>query len=84
MRPLLLSQGNGVTRRAAHRFYRDAGDAGLDVALLALADHQALKPGPNPSPGWQQLVDVVDALLRYRLEETDSGDAGAPAEWPET
>jgi poly(A) polymerase len=67
MRPLLLSQGRGVTRRAAHRFYRDAGDAGLDVALLALADHQALKPGPALLAGSEPLAAVVDSLVRYRL-----------------
>jgi hypothetical protein len=67
MRPLLLAQSRGVTRRAAHRFYRDAGDAGLDVALLALADHLALKPGGEPSSGWRELAEVVDDLLEYWL-----------------
>jgi tRNA nucleotidyltransferase/poly(A) polymerase len=37
--PYHLLDGNAPTRRAAYRFFRDAGGAGLDVLLLSLADH---------------------------------------------
>ena len=77
MRPLLLSYESGVTRRAAHRFHRDAGDASLDVVLLAMADHLALKPGREPAAGWQPLVDAVNILLDYRLAD-DSPFSLAP------
>jgi len=39
LRPLLLSREPVLTRRAMHRFFRDTGAAGVDIVLLALADH---------------------------------------------
>ncbi|MGC8879534.1 MAG: CCA tRNA nucleotidyltransferase [Anaerolineae bacterium] len=41
LRPLLLSREVTVSRRALHRFFRDVGEAGVSVALLAWADHLA-------------------------------------------
>ncbi len=41
LRPLLLAREMTVSRRALHRFFRDAGEAGVSVVLLALADHLA-------------------------------------------
>jgi tRNA nucleotidyltransferase/poly(A) polymerase len=41
MRPLLLAKQQSVSSRAVYRFFRDTGDAGVDVLLHALADHQA-------------------------------------------
>lgn len=40
LRPTLLENEGRVTNRAAHRFYREAGDAGIDVCILALADRR--------------------------------------------
>jgi putative nucleotidyltransferase with HDIG domain len=39
VRPLFLSREPVVSRRAVHRFFRDAGAAGVDVVALSLADH---------------------------------------------
>jgi len=77
MRPLMLAGGNGVTRRAAHRYYRDAGADGIDIVLLALADHLALRPGRTVGRGWGALVKVVGDLLDYWLVD-DNPETVAP------
>jgi len=72
MRPLSLAQAGAVTALAAHRFFRDAGAAGVDIALLALADSRALAPGPlspsMPVP-FSALVATVQRLLEYGLDQ---------------
>ncbi len=57
MRPLLLveAQGASPTRRAVYRYFRDIQSAGLDVGLLALADHLATYDGPGEGVQWANL-----------------------------
>jgi len=71
MRPLLLGNTSQVTRRAAYRFFRDAGPAGLDVLLFSLADYRATR-GVNLRPeGWARRLDVVHLFLdRYFLQHS--------------
>jgi len=38
LRPAQLARDNHVSNRAAYRFFRDTGDAGIDTCVLALAD----------------------------------------------
>jgi len=38
LRPAQLARDGQVSNRAAYRFFRDAGDAGIDICVLALAD----------------------------------------------
>ncbi|MEZ4517587.1 MAG: HDIG domain-containing protein [Chloroflexota bacterium] len=64
MRPLLLADSNDLpSRRAVYRFYRSTREAGIDIALLSLADHLATFDGPNDPQAWQHLLGVVNALL---------------------
>lgn len=66
MRPLLLATNqNAPSRRAIFRYFRDAETAGLDVCLLALADHLATYDGPGDGDQWQQLLQVIAALLGH-------------------
>lgn len=76
MRPLSLVQASKLTRRAAFRFYRATGDAGLDVVLLSLADHLATYDGPGPQEVWQRLLDVTGYLLHQYFDAYD--DTVAP------
>lgn len=41
LRPLLLGLQGKVSRRALYRFFRDAGDAALNVVLLSMTDTRA-------------------------------------------
>ncbi|MCA9980040.1 MAG: HD domain-containing protein [Anaerolineales bacterium] len=70
MRPLSLAhemkdENTTVSRRAVFRFFRRTGPAGLDICLLALADHLATY-APNDPAGeaaGQRVLAVVAALV---------------------
>ncbi len=74
MRPLMLArevggeEGGGntaVSRRAIFRFFRRTGPAGLDICLLALADHLATyaPDDPQATPAGAALLTVVTLLI---------------------
>jgi putative nucleotidyltransferase with HDIG domain len=70
MRPLLLvqAQGDRPTRRAVYRFFRDIGSAGLDIGLLALADHLATHRGATDDTQWTDLLSLVTELYHHYFE----------------
>lgn len=74
MRPLLLAQsGRPLSRRTVYRYFRATGSAGVDVAILSLADHLAARHGPGEAAEWERLLSVVSQLLDHyftRYEET--------------
>jgi tRNA nucleotidyltransferase/poly(A) polymerase len=63
MRPLLLSLQSSVSARAVYRFFRDTGDAGVQVLLHALADHQAIFSPGAENDRWPRLVALVARML---------------------
>ncbi|MFN2172495.1 MAG: CCA tRNA nucleotidyltransferase [Candidatus Promineifilaceae bacterium] len=70
MRPLLLTQSLGAqpSRRAAYRYFKAASANGLDVGLLALADHLATYDGPGEEAVWSDLLALVSALFDYYFD----------------
>ena len=78
MRPLFLNQAEKMTRRAVYRFFRDAGEAGVDVGLLTLADHLATYDGPGDAGEWEGLLAVVSRLYRHYFEEYEETVAPPP------
>lgn len=70
MRPAHLAQAEQpVSRRAVYRFFRDLGSAGVDTALLALADHLGVW-GPNlRSDRWERLLETARVLLGHYFEQ---------------
>jgi tRNA nucleotidyltransferase/poly(A) polymerase len=64
MRPQQLADADsGVTRRAAYCYFRDTREAGVDVVLLALADHIATH-GPDVQPErWARRIEAESKLL---------------------
>lgn len=78
MRPLFLNQAEKVTRRAVYRFFRDAGEGGVDVGLLTLADHLATYDGPGEGEEWAGLLAVVGRLYRHYFEEYEETVAPPP------
>lgn len=65
MRPLLLALG-GITDRAVYRFFRDTGEAGVDVAVHAWCDKQATYAPGNDEDEQNALNAVIARLLdRY-------------------
>lgn len=77
LRPSQVAEApGGVTGRAAYRFFRATGDAGVEVVLLALADHLAIW-GPNLQPErWARRRAAAHALLEYFFQRTRG--AGTP------
>jgi tRNA nucleotidyltransferase/poly(A) polymerase len=62
MRPLLLAHEESVSSRAIYRFFRDTGDAGVDVLLHALADNRATYP-PGSGDREQQRLEALAARM---------------------
>ncbi|MCL7454131.1 MAG: polynucleotide adenylyltransferase, partial [Anaerolineae bacterium] len=62
-RPLLLAAQASVSSRAVYRFFRDTGDAGVDVLLHALADHLATYPPGEAGDPWLRLVALAERML---------------------
>lgn len=67
-RPGSLDRAGGVSPREAYRFFRDAGEAGLEVVLLSLAELLASHTPPIATPIWESRVDIARQLLEARLE----------------
>lgn len=80
MRPLLLAdaQGDSPSRRATFRYFRDTGSAGLDVGLLALADHLGTYGDVGDDEAWSRLVQLVGALFATYFERQESVVAPPP------
>ena len=79
MRPLTLATNGTPSRRATFRYYRDLGDAGIDVALLSLADVQGTY-GPTLTPdGWQPVLDTVASAAGQLFQRPRSGHCAAGA-----
>ncbi|MEJ5240631.1 MAG: HD domain-containing protein [Anaerolineales bacterium] len=61
-------RGQLPSRRTVYRFFRDSGDAGIDLTLLALADLRATYGHTLTQQIWSAALDVCRYLLEQRLE----------------
>lgn len=69
LRPSQLSNDELPSHRAIYRYFRDAGDVGIDTLFLSLADLLATG-GPALNLGaWQRQVKIVNYVLSKRFEE---------------
>lgn len=75
MRPLLLTTADKVSRRAVYRFFRDTAgsgyQAGMAVALHALADQRATYPPNTGQAELQELREVVYKLGTAYFEQRE-------------
>lgn len=69
LRPLQIAQNGLPTRRALYRFYRDTGEAGVDVLFLSLADHLATVGPRLDWDDWQAHLSLVGYMLTWRFAE---------------
>jgi putative nucleotidyltransferase with HDIG domain len=60
-----------ISRRAIYRFFRDAGEAGIDLILLALADTRATYDHTLTQEHWAASLDVSRILLEAWYEKAD-------------
>jgi poly(A) polymerase len=69
LRPGQMSQEGLPTHRAIYRYFRDCGEAGIDILYLSLADHLATR-GPNLNlSGWREHARLVDYVLAQHAEQ---------------
>lgn len=70
MRPIWLAQtGKTPSKRAIYRFFRDAGEAGIDICLLSLADVLATYGVTLPQDVWVNHLNVIRPLLEAWWEQ---------------
>ena len=69
MRSMFMSSRQLPSRRAIYRFFRDIGEAGVDVAFLALADYRAAWGAALVHERWAHLVEVITLLLTHWYEQ---------------
>jgi poly(A) polymerase len=69
MRPGQLSSEGMPTNRAIYRYFRDTGDAGIDILFLSLADHLATRGPGLIMEGWQEHARQVEYILAKRFEQ---------------
>jgi tRNA nucleotidyltransferase/poly(A) polymerase len=66
-----LEAGQEITRKSIYRFFRDAGESGLDLVLLALADTRATYDHTLTQEHWAACLDASRLLLEAWYEKTD-------------
>jgi poly(A) polymerase len=64
-------EGKHPTRRAIYRFFRDAGEAGVDLVLLALADLRGTRANTLSQETWSDYLDVARILLENYWEKPE-------------
>jgi poly(A) polymerase len=64
LRPMQMSQEGLPTHRAIYRYFRDAGEAGVDTLFLSMADHLATRGPHLDRAGWQEHTRIVDYVLK--------------------
>ncbi len=63
LRPAQMANGELPTQRAIYRYFRDTGDAGIDILLLALADYLASRGPLVDMEEWRRQCRVASYIL---------------------
>ena len=63
-----LERSPTVTPRAIYRFYRQAGESGVEAILLSLADLLGTYASLVPQDAWESRVEVASTLLEAFFE----------------
>jgi poly(A) polymerase len=69
LRPTQLSHEELPTRRAIYRYFRDTGEAGIDILFLCLADHLATRGPYLDLAQWQEHAQIVEYVMTKHSEE---------------
>jgi poly(A) polymerase len=69
LRPMQMSHEELPTRRAIYRYFRDTGEAGIDILYLCLADHLATRGAHLDLAQWQAHAQIVEYVLTKHFEE---------------
>jgi len=64
MRPLLFTNASEEpSRKAIYRFFRQTGEAGVDICLLSMADYLGTYGAELDQKDWRKHLDVIRSLL---------------------
>ena len=69
LRPTQMSHEGLPTNRAIYRYFRDTGEAGIDILFLSLADHLAARGGNLDIAHWREHAEIVAHVLARHAEE---------------
>jgi poly(A) polymerase len=69
LRPTQMSHEGLPSKRAVYRFFRDTGEAGIDLLFLCLADHLATRAASLDMNEWQEHTRMTEYVLTRRFEE---------------
>ncbi len=69
LRPTQMSHEGLPSSRAVYRYFRDTGEAGVDVLFLSLADHLATRGPHLKLTHWQEHAQIVEYVLAQRFQE---------------
>jgi poly(A) polymerase len=69
MRPGQMSQQGLPTQRAIYRYFRDTGEAGIDILFLSLADHLATRGPKLDIEGWREHARMVEYVIAKHFEQ---------------
>lgn len=69
LRPTQMSHEGLPSRRAIYRYFRDTGDAGIDILFLSLADHLATRGAEINPEQWREHCRIVEYVLHERYQE---------------
>ena len=69
LRPNQMSHEGIPTHRAIYRFFRDTGEAGIDLLFLCLADHLATRGPSLDLHEWQEHTRMTEYVLARHFEE---------------
>lgn len=69
LRPGQMSQNELPSHRAIYRYFRDTGEAGIDILFLNLADHLATRGPQLNMAHWQEHSRIVNYVLTQRFEQ---------------
>jgi tRNA nucleotidyltransferase/poly(A) polymerase len=59
----LANSEEGLSPRAVYRFFRDTGEAGIDICLLSLADLLATYGPAVPQERWVKQLDITGQMM---------------------
>ena len=71
MRPTQLSHEGMPTNRAIYRYFRDTGEAGIDLLYLCLADHLAARAATLITSEWQEHCRMTEYVLAKHFTESN-------------
>ena len=71
LRPGQMSNVGLPTSRAVYRYFRDTGDAGMDILFFSLADHLATRGLRLDLAAWREHAQMVEYVLAQHSEQRD-------------